>query len=425
MDDKLNETYITLGGYVEVEKYRYLYFLTILIVYILIICCNCTIVYLIVIHQNLHEPMYIFIAALLLNAVFFSTAVYPKLLVDFMSERQIISHAMCHFQYFLFYTLGGAEFLLLAAMAYDRYLSIFRPLQYPNVMRNTTICVLLCLAWFLPACLVAGSAVLTANHRFCYVNLKGIFCNNSIHKLLCEISRTLSSLGVIILLSIALFPFLFIVFTYGRILVMSHQSSKSVRRKAAQTCLPHLLVLINFSLFCCYDVIVVRLESDISKTARLIMTLQVLLYHPLFNPIIYGLKMKEISKQLKRSADCSEESAAVEENWNPTKCGVYIPLSPPLWWLVPLHYGALVALGVRGSVLGSLNHASPIQEEKKPHRPTPAVSLLAPSYHRLAVIHNGCLSLANGLPHVTALKTQTLARSVVHRANRTPLRLSQ
>ncbi|RCU34900.1 hypothetical protein DVA76_18750, partial [Acinetobacter baumannii] len=40
--------------------------------------------------------------------------------------------------------------------------------------------------------------------------------------------------------------------------------------------------------------------SDLPKTVRLIMTLQTVLYHPLFNPIIYGLKMKEISKHLKR-----------------------------------------------------------------------------------------------------------------------------
>ncbi|XP_047226619.1 olfactory receptor 11A1-like [Girardinichthys multiradiatus] len=305
MDNNLNKTYITLGGYVEVERYKYLYFLTIFMLYILIICCNCTIVYVIVIHQNLHEPMYIFIAALLLNAVLFSTAIYPKFLIDFMSQRQIISHTLCHFQYFLFYTLGGAEFLLLAAMAYDRYVSIFKPLQYQNLLRKTTICNLLLLAWVLPGCLVAGSTILTANHRLCNFNLEGIFCNNSIYKLLCEISHTLSLLGVIILLSIAFLPFLYIVCTYTRILIMSYKSSKNVRRKAAQTCLPHLLVLINFSLFCAYDVIVVRVESDISKPARLLMTFQVLLYHPLFNPIIYGLKMKEISKHIKRLFDCA------------------------------------------------------------------------------------------------------------------------
>ncbi|XP_040004684.1 olfactory receptor 11A1-like [Xiphias gladius] len=300
MDKEINVTYITLSGYVEVNKYRYLYFLIMFTVYILIICCNSTIVYLIVIHKNLHEPMYVFIAALLLNSVLFSTAMYPKLLIDFLSEKQIISYSACLFQFQIFYSLGGSEFLLLAAMAYDRYVSICKPLQYPTIMRKTTVRVFLVLAWLLPACQVAVPAVLSANRKLCNFTLKGIFCNNLIYKLYCVSSRVLSALGLIILLNIVFFPMLYIVFTYTRILIISYRSSREVRKKAAQTCLPHLLVLINFSLLCTYDVIILRLESDFPKTARLIMTLQVVLYHPLFNPIIYGLKMKEISKHLKR-----------------------------------------------------------------------------------------------------------------------------
>ncbi|XP_072252950.1 olfactory receptor 10AG1-like [Leuresthes tenuis] len=300
MDDKLNVTYITLTGYVEVEKLRYVYFVIIFTVYVLILCFNSTIVCLIVIHHNLHEPMYIFIAALLLNSVVFSTSIYPKLLIDVLSERQIISHAMCHFQYFFFYTTGGAEFLLLAAMAYDRFVSICKPLQYPIIMKKTTVLVFLVSAWVLPACLVAGSALLSANERVCNFTLKGIFCNNSVYKLHCVTSRILSVYGVIVLLSIVFLPILYIVFTYAKILMISCHSCKAVRKKAAQTCLPHLLVLFNFSLFCTYDIVILRMDSDISQTARLVMTLQLVLYHPLFNPIIYGLKMKEISKHLKR-----------------------------------------------------------------------------------------------------------------------------
>ena len=97
-----------------------------------------------------------------------------------------------------------------------------------------------------------------------------------------------------------LLPVLFILFTYTRILIITYRSSREVRRKAAQTCLPHLIVLINFSCLCAYDVIIVELESDFPKTVHLIMTLQIILYHPLFNPIMYGLKMKEIYKHLKR-----------------------------------------------------------------------------------------------------------------------------
>ncbi|XP_039673223.1 olfactory receptor 4F6-like [Perca fluviatilis] len=47
---------------------------------------------------------------------------------------------------------GGSEFLLLSAMAYDRYVSICKPFQYPTIMRKLTISIFLVLAWLLPAC---------------------------------------------------------------------------------------------------------------------------------------------------------------------------------------------------------------------------------------------------------------------------------
>ncbi|XP_022595909.1 olfactory receptor 11A1-like [Seriola dumerili] len=300
MDDELNVTYITLGGYLEVQKYRYLYFVIMFTVYILIICCNSTIVCLIVIHRNLHEPMYIFIAALLINSVLYSTNIYPKLLIDFLSENQIISFQACLFQAYIFYTLATSEFLLLSAMAYDRYVSICKPLQYPTVMRKTTIKVFLVSAWLVPACELAVSAVLNANIKLCRFILDGLFCNNSFFNLQCVRSAGLSIYGVFMYLNIALFPMLLILFTYTRILIISYRSCREVRKKAAQTCLPHLLVLISFSTFFSYDIVIMKLESNFPKLARLIMTLQVIVYHPLFNPFIYGLKMTEISKHLKR-----------------------------------------------------------------------------------------------------------------------------
>ncbi|XP_031150912.1 olfactory receptor 2T27-like [Sander lucioperca] len=300
MDSELNITYITLGGHVEVDKYRYLYFLMMFTVYFLIICSNSTIVYLIWVHQNLHEPMYIFIAALLLNSVLFSTDIYPKLLIDFLSEKQVISYSACLFQCFLYYSLNGSEFLLLAVMSYDRYVSICKPLQYQTIMKKTTVRIFLGLAWFVPACQVAVPVSLSANTKLCNFTLKGIFCNNSIYKLHCVSSSALSVYSVIVLLNVTILPVLFILFTYTKIFLITYQSHREVRIKAAQTCLPHLLVLISFSCLITYDVVIVKLESEFPKTIRLIMTLQVILYHPLFNPIIYGLKMKEINKHINR-----------------------------------------------------------------------------------------------------------------------------
>uniref|UniRef100_A0A7N6A3F3 Olfactory receptor n=1 Tax=Anabas testudineus TaxID=64144 RepID=A0A7N6A3F3_ANATE len=300
METEQNATYLFLDGHVEVQKYRYIYFMIVFIVYILILCSNSTIVYLIWKHQDLHEPMYIFIAALLVNSVFLSTNIYPKLLNDFLSEKQIISYQACLAQFFMFYSLGGSEFLLLTVMAYDRYISICKPLQYPTIMRKRTVSILLSLAFLVPLVEHVALVTLNAYQKLCSFTLKVIFCNNSIYKLHCVSSRVISLYGVFTLLNIVVFPVFFIVFTYTRILIICYHSSGEVRKKAAQTCLPHLLVLINVFVLAAYDVITVRIEPDFPKIAHLIMSLQLILYNPLFNPFIYGLKMKEISKHLKR-----------------------------------------------------------------------------------------------------------------------------
>ncbi|XP_026232561.1 olfactory receptor 6N2-like [Anabas testudineus] len=300
MDNIINMTYITLDGYVEMNKYRYLYFVILFTAYILILCTNSTIVCLIVIHRNLHEPMYVFIAALLVNSLLFSTAIYPKILTDVLSEKQIISYSACLFQCFINYSLGGSEFLLLTVMAYDRYVSICKPLQYPTIMRQTNIRFFLTAAWLLPACQTAVPVGLSADAKLCNYYIKGIICSSTVYKLHCGSSRVLLIYGLVALVNVIISPVLFILFTYTRILIISYRSSREVRRKAAQTCLPHLLVLINFSCLSAYNVLLARIESDFSKTVNLILALQVILYHPLFNPIMYGLKMKEIYKQLKR-----------------------------------------------------------------------------------------------------------------------------
>ncbi|XP_044071834.1 olfactory receptor 6N2-like [Siniperca chuatsi] len=298
MDDKLNVTYITLVGYAEMGKYRYLFVFIMFTVYILNICFNFTIVSLIWIHKNLHEPMYVFIAALLLNSIVYNTAMYPKLLINFLSEQQIISYSACLLQCFVYYFLSASDFLLLSAMAYDRYVSICKPLQYPTIMRKTIVSIILGLAWLVPACQIAVPIILSANMKLCKLTLNAIFCNNSIYSLYCVSSRERSIFDVFALVNLALLPLLFIFFTYTRILIISYRSCREVRTKAAQTCLPHLIVLICFSCLCAYDVIIIQL--DLESELHLIMTLQAFLYYPLFNPIIYGLKMKEISKHLKR-----------------------------------------------------------------------------------------------------------------------------
>nr|XP_057938830.1 olfactory receptor-like protein OLF4 [Doryrhamphus excisus] len=299
MDAEFNRTYITLGGYVGVDKYGYLYFVILLALYLLILCTNLTIICLICIHRNLHEPMYIFIAALSVNSILFSTTIYPKLFIDVLSQRQIISHSACMFQYFMCYSIGISDFLLLSAMAYDRYVSICKPLQYPTIMGRITVTVLLALAWFIPASQLGATTVINSQQKLCDFRTGGIFCNNKVFKLHCVQSTVLNVYGLFIMLNLIVVPVIFILFTYIKIFVITYRSCVEVKKKAAETCLPHLMVLMCFSCLSIFDIITARLESNIPKHVRSVMTLLIFVYNPLFNPIIYGVKMKGISKHIK------------------------------------------------------------------------------------------------------------------------------
>ncbi|XP_029980210.1 olfactory receptor 6N2-like [Sphaeramia orbicularis] len=300
MDIYLNVTYITVDGYVELHKYRFLYFVIMFTAFILAICSNFTIIIIIFVHKNLHEPMYIFIAALLWNSVVFSAVVYPKLLLDLLSDEQLISYPACLFQWFAYYTLGSSEFILLSVMAYDRYVSICKPLQYPLIMSKTKVTLFIALAWLVPASEIIVITAINANRKLCHFVFNGIICNSLVYRLHCVTSRALNIYGLFVFVNLDILPVLFILFSYTNIFIVSHRSGREVRKKAVQTCLPHLLVLINFSCFSAYDVLLLRMETEFSKTVRFIMTIQLILYHPLFNPVMYGLKMTEISKHLKR-----------------------------------------------------------------------------------------------------------------------------
>ncbi|XP_053531194.1 putative gustatory receptor clone PTE01 [Ictalurus punctatus] len=300
--DATNLTYLTLDGHVDLQNYRYVYFLITLTVYVSIIVFNTVVIFVIVMNKHLHQPMYIFIAALLCNALCGATALYPKLLMDLLSEKQVSSYHGCLFQGFFVYWYACSEFVLLSAMAYDRYVSICKPLHYTTIVKMSTVKKLIFLSWFLPCCELGVALILTYQLQLCKFKMNRIYCDNySVLKLSCKEISTNNSYGLFIF-SIAVFPpVTFIFFSYIRILTVCLKNSKDFRRKALQTCLPHLLIFINFSVNSCFEIINNRLESNqIPHIIAMILSVEYLLIPPLFNPIIYGLKLQEILKSIKR-----------------------------------------------------------------------------------------------------------------------------
>ncbi|XP_072531069.1 olfactory receptor 52K1-like [Salminus brasiliensis] len=301
MDYSTNVTYLTLEGHIELEKYRYVYFTFTFAVYLLIICCNTVIISIIYTNKQLHEPMYIFIAALLGSDLLGTTAFYPKLLIDFLSERPVISHEACIFQAFWLYTFAVSEFTLLSAMAYDRYVSICKPLQYSTLVKMSTVRKLLFICWFWPSCEVGILVFLTYRLQLCKFKMKRIYCNNyAIVKLSCGDTTVHNFYGLFSLIVLVFPPVIFIIYSYVRILDVCLKNSQDSSRKALHTCLPHLIIFISFTVTSCFEVINSRLEGNVPHIAAMVMSVENLVIPPLINPVIYGLKLQEIFNRIKK-----------------------------------------------------------------------------------------------------------------------------
>ncbi|XP_059917065.1 olfactory receptor 52K1-like [Gadus macrocephalus] len=299
MDVHYNITYIILGGHVQLSKYRCIYFSITFLLFILIICSNTIVLYVIYVHESLHKPMYIFVAALLMNALFGSMTIYPKLLVDLLSATQTISLPACRLQSFLIYLYAACEFTLLSAMAFDRYVSICRPLQYHSLVRPQIVKLILVLAICLPTCKLGIGNIYSAHLGLCKFVLMRITCDNySLVKAGCGDSSIINAYGFFVMVFSVMPHLIFILFSYTRIFIICLRSSRDFRRGALNTCLPHLVILMNFTIIILFEVIQTRIPSGIPHIIRLIVSLLYVMIPPLFNPLMYGFKMQEIYQRL-------------------------------------------------------------------------------------------------------------------------------
>ncbi|XP_037586867.1 olfactory receptor 2AG1 isoform X2 [Cebus imitator] len=93
---------------------------TVTVLYMLALTSNGLLLLVITVEVQLHVPMYLLLGQLSLMDLLFTSVVTPKALADFLRRENTISFEGCALQMFLALTMGGAEDLLLAFMAYDR-----------------------------------------------------------------------------------------------------------------------------------------------------------------------------------------------------------------------------------------------------------------------------------------------------------------
>ncbi|XP_035240394.1 olfactory receptor 4E1-like isoform X2 [Anguilla anguilla] len=152
------------------------YFVLTLIVYLFTIFVNMTLIWTIILDKTLHEPMFVFLCNLCVNGIFGASTFYPKILVDLSSELSVTSYEACLGQIFVIYSYTFCEFTTLAAMAYDRYVAICKPLNYHSIITHRKVVKLLLFTWLFSICESGIATSLIRRLPLCGFIIDKIYC---------------------------------------------------------------------------------------------------------------------------------------------------------------------------------------------------------------------------------------------------------
>ncbi|XP_078239630.1 olfactory receptor 5AS1-like [Pogona vitticeps] len=304
---KWNYTSVTefvLLGFTDRQEIKALLFVLFLAIYVFTLLGNIIVSLLIWTSSSLHSPMYFFLNNLALLDLSYASAITPMILDILLAQKMTISFRGCMAQMYLFALSADAECLLLAAMAYDRYMAICNPLLYPILM-SRKVCI----------CLVAGAYLIgsltSLVHTYFTFHLS--FCNsNIINHFFCDIPPLLAlscsdtHINETLLFALCGFiqtiTFVFILISYACILgTVLRIPSTEGRHKAFSTCSSHLTAVALFygALLFMY----LRPSSSYAFDTDKVISVFYTVVFPMLNPLIYTLRNKEVKDALKRALE--------------------------------------------------------------------------------------------------------------------------
>ncbi|XP_006124864.2 olfactory receptor 12D1-like [Pelodiscus sinensis] len=302
MENQTEVSEFILLGLTTLQELRGFFFALFLVLYLASLLGNGAILVVVMAEPQLHSPMYFFLGNLSCLDIFYSTVTMPKLLAGFLSGHQTISFTSCLAQLHFFHFLGSSEAILLAVMAYDRYVAICNPLRYRLIM-NPQACLLLATATWVTGFLHAlMHTVMTSRLHFCGPkHVPHFFCDiKPLLSLACGNTHLNLSLLKIVTGGIVIGPFLLTVLSYICIisfLFLKVQSRES-RVKAFSTLSSHFMV-VTFQYVPVTFNYVVPIPGD-SPERDMIATLMYTIVISVLNPLIYTLRNQEVKTALRK-----------------------------------------------------------------------------------------------------------------------------
>ncbi|KAM9658916.1 olfactory receptor 8K3-like [Trichechus inunguis] len=273
-----------------------------LIIYMISVVSNLGMVILTKIDSSLQTPMYFFLRHLAITDFGYSTAVGPKMLINFVVNENTISYYFCAIQLAIFILFINSEFFILSAMSYDRYVAICNPLLYTVIMSQKTCWVLVATPYLYSTFVSLLITIKIFNLSFCGYNvISHFYCDGvPLLSLLCSNTHEIKLIILILAAFDLISSFLMVLVSYLLILAaILRMNSAEGRNKAFSTCGSHLTVVVVFYGTLTFMYLQPK-SSDSFDTDKLVSVFYTLVI-PMLNPLIYSLRNKDMKYALQRT----------------------------------------------------------------------------------------------------------------------------
>ncbi|XP_034404610.1 olfactory receptor 52B2-like, partial [Cyclopterus lumpus] len=267
--------------------------------YMIILFCNLILILTIVLNKTLHQPMYLILLNLPINDLIGSSAFFLRIINDIVTDRKTLQYSACVVQAFFVHIYATGTVFILSAMAYDRYIAICWPLKYNTFMTYANIMKIITVVWMSCLVLIGVLFFLLLRLPRCRSELTHPYCDNpSLLALVC-VNTTINDIYGLLTVAISQVTINGVMlYTYLQILLACFRSKTSdTKAKALQTCATHLTVFLLLECLGLFTIISYRIK-DISPHLRRFMGVSTLIFPPTLNPIIYGLRTKEIREKV-------------------------------------------------------------------------------------------------------------------------------
>ncbi|XP_057558638.1 olfactory receptor 6C75-like [Hippopotamus amphibius kiboko] len=275
-------------------------FLLLFCAYVLSVTGNLTIITLTLLDSHLQTPMYFFLRNFSFLEISFTTVCIPRFLVSLVTKDRTISYTSCMTQLFFFIFLGVTEFYLLAAMSYDRYAAICKPLHYTTLMSNGVCYHLVLSSWATGFLIVFPPVILGLKLEFCDSNVIDHFiCDSSpILQISCSDTHFLELMSFFLALVTLMVTLMLVLLSYGYIIktILKFPSAQQ-RTKAFSTCSSHMIV-VSLSYGSCIFMYIKPSANDRVTLSKGVAVLNTSVA-PLLNPFIYTLRNQQVKQAFK------------------------------------------------------------------------------------------------------------------------------